>query len=94
MQQGIVGARRSGLEIIASILMEARNGVTKTRLIYRTNMNFIVIRKYMDFLNQKGLMAVEHDYLQIYTTTEKGLEFLNEYAKIKETLGIDKDEFQ
>lgn len=80
------------MEIIVSILKEAKSGITKTRLVYRTNMNFFAIRKHMDFLIQKGLLSLDYGSLPLYTTTEKGLEFLSEFDKIKETLGIVDDE--
>jgi len=94
MQRGMLGIRRNGMEILVNILKESRSGITKTRLVYRTNMNFFAIRRHMEFLIQKGLLAVEYEPIQLYTTTEKGNEFLGEFDKLKETLGIvDEEEF-
>ncbi len=82
------GKRRNAMEITISILEEARNGINKTRLVYRTNLNFLLIQRYMDFLQQKGLLEVIHNPHQSYKTTEKGNELLHEFAKIKELLGV------
>jgi predicted transcriptional regulator len=75
--------RRSGIEIIAEILVEAKNGVSKTRLVYRTNLNFLVIRKHLDFLLAKGLIEIVKDPSEHYVTTAKGCQFLEEFAKLK-----------
>lgn len=93
MKQGlnksvINGGRRSGIEIIAEMLEEARQGVTKTRLVYRTNLNFVVIRKHLDFLLEKGLLEIKSENGELYVTTTKGSQFLDEYAKMKEILGL------
>jgi predicted transcriptional regulator len=88
----MLGTRRNGMEILVNILKEARAGISKTRLVYRTNMNFFAIRRHMDFLIQKGLLNVEYSSIQLYTTTQRGLEFLDEFDKIKETLGIENDD--
>jgi predicted transcriptional regulator len=83
----ITSGRRSGLEIIGEILEEAKKGVTKTRLVYRTNLNFLVIRKHLDFLLQRELLEIVHEPMQHYVTTEKGNQFLEEFRKMKEILG-------
>ena len=89
MNKSVINAgRRSGIEIIAEILEEARRGVTKTRLVYRTNLNFVVIRKHLDFLLEKDLLEIINENGELYMTTAKGFQFLDEYAKMKEILGI------
>ncbi|MFQ5920514.1 MAG: winged helix-turn-helix domain-containing protein [Nitrososphaerales archaeon] len=77
------------MEIIVNILEESRNGINKTRLVYRTNLNFLVVQKYIDFLTTKGLLQVEQRPNQVYVTTEKGLQFLNEFSKLAEILGVE-----
>jgi len=84
--------RRSGIEIIAEILVEANNGVSKTRLVYRTNLNFLVIRKHLDFLLAKGLIEIVKDPTELYVTTAKGCQFLEEFAKLKEILELSEIE--
>ena len=83
----MTAGRRSGIEIIAEILEEARQGITKTRLVYRTNLNFFVVRKHLDFLIDKGLLDQVREPIQLFVTTPKGLQFLEEFRKMKEILG-------
>ena len=69
--------RRSSMEIMVNILEEARSGINKTRLVYRTNLNFIVVQKYIDFLTEKGLIQTDQRPNLVYVTTEKGVQFLD-----------------
>ncbi len=81
--------RRNSLEIIVSILNEARTGVNKTRLVYRTNLNFLVIKKYIDLLTNRGLLQVDLRPNPVYVTTEKGLKLVEEFTKLNEMLGVE-----
>jgi len=73
--------RRGKLEIIADILSVALKGAKKTEIVYKANINFKRIEKYLPYLMEKGLM--EHTN-GVYCTTEKGKEFLRDYQNMKE----------
>ena len=67
------------------VLAEATNGVNKTRIVYGANLNFNLGQKYMSLLLDKGLLArVVKDGDELYQTTERGVEVLNNYRRIKE----------
>ncbi len=83
------GKRRNAMEIAVSVLEEARNGINKTRLVYRTNLNFLLIQRYVDFLVQKNMMEIINDPTPIYKTTQKGISLLDEFSKIKNILGTN-----
>jgi predicted transcriptional regulator len=83
------GKRRNAMEITINILEQATNGINKTRLVYRTNLNFLLIQKYIDFLTDKQLIEVTHNPQPVYKTTQKGIEMLSEFSKIKEILGVN-----
>ena len=71
--------RRHRLEIVADILRKATGGIQKTQLVYHTNINFTLLKKYQGVLTEKGL--IESANGQIYAT-EAGLEFLRKYEEL------------
>jgi len=83
------GKRRNAMEITVNILEQARNGINKTRLVYRTNLNFLLIQRYIDFLIEKNLIEVVNKPQPVYQTTQKGIELLTGFSKIKEILGVN-----
>jgi len=74
-----VSRRGSHLEIVADILTEALNGVNKTRLVYRANLNFLRSHTYLSQLLDKGLLVEENtsDGRFGYRTTDAGKRLLN-----------------
>jgi predicted transcriptional regulator len=82
------GKRRNAMEIVANILEEASNGINKTRLVYRTNLNFLLIQRYIDYLVGKELLEVKSNPSTVYVTTQKGKDLLAEFSKIKEIVGV------
>ena len=83
------GKRRNAMEITINILEQAKSGINKTRLVYRTNLNFMLIQKYIDFLQAKNLIEVTSGPHMVYRTTQRGTELLEEFSKIKHILGVD-----
>ena len=82
--------RRNSMEIMMNILEESKSGINKTRLVYRTNLNFLVIRKYIDFLIERSLLRVEQTQGNVFVTTETGIEVLAEYNKMRDIMGFEK----
>ncbi len=71
--------RRHRMEIVADILRNATGGIQKTQLVYLTNINFTLLKKYQSILAEKGL--IESTNGQIYST-EAGIEFLRKYEEL------------
>ena len=71
--------RRDKFEIIASILKRAQNGTGKTRLVYETNLNFTMLKKYVQILTEKGFIYSSNGHLY---TTMKGIDFLEKYKEL------------
>jgi len=61
--------RRNNLDIEADILNVAQQGTVKTWIVYRANLNFKIVKKYIDGLISRGM--IEQDG-KLYFTTEKG----------------------
>lgn len=72
-------ARRGKLDIIADILRTADRGSKKTRLVYETNTNFVLMKQYLEILEKRGLI-LEYD-AKIYTTNA-GNEYLLYYDEL------------
>ncbi len=71
--------RRGELDILADILEAAEGGTKKTQIVYRANLNFSVVKRYLRKLLETGFIRIEGRF---YVTTEKGLEFLDNYRKL------------
>ena len=75
--------RRGKLEIIIDILSVAMKDAKKTEIVYKANLNFKRVGKYLPYLEEKGLIE---NMGSEYKTTEKGKQFLRDYRKMKEQL--------
>ncbi len=71
--------RRSRIDIIIDVLEAARTGVNKTGVVYKTNLNFKLADKYLELLQNQGLVENRVDR---YITTEKGKIFLEKAKEI------------
>jgi len=66
--------KRNNLDIEADILDLASQGIRKTHLVYGANLNFNIVKKYLERLFNKGCLKKEGP---LYFTTEKGVEYMN-----------------
>jgi len=76
--------RRSNLEIVAEILKIARKGTKKTRIVYGANMNFKMLDEYLEKLKKAGLIANSEGNGGLIKTTEKGIEYLQQFHGLQE----------
>jgi predicted transcriptional regulator len=79
-------ARRNNLEIAAEIVGICKDGAKKTWIVYRANLNFKIIKKYLDWLLGSGFLQKDG---AIYTTTLGGEDFLDEYDHLKNKLFLE-----
>jgi len=81
--EGKLGWRRGAIDILMDMLIVASKEASKTDIVYKTNLNFNVVKKYLDFLLRKGL--IEADGVQrnrkSYRTTDKGRLFIRRYRE-------------
>ena len=75
--------RRQKYDIIADILKTAAMGTKKTRLVYLSNLNFTILKDYLDLLLKKELLEFSDE--EIFTTW-KGFLFVEKYVEIQELL--------
>jgi predicted transcriptional regulator len=72
--------RRDKIDIIADILKVALSGAKKTHIVYKANLNFNVLKRYIIRLEENGLlMKIDGGH---YMTTQKGSQFLEQYTRL------------
>jgi predicted transcriptional regulator len=71
----VLERRRDKLEIMRSILLICRNGdATKTRIVYKSNLNFKTAGIYLNWLINKELVCKDENHFKL---TTKGTELLS-----------------
>lgn len=79
--------RRDRLFIIAEILDIAKDGVLKTQIMYKANLSFAQLNSYIKLLIETQLIEITNrDKKNIYKTTKKGVEYMESYKEVLETL--------
>ncbi len=73
-----MGSHRSRLDIIAEMLYAIRDKSKKTQIMYKANLSYGLLIKYLDELNSFYLTRFEANESR-YVLTEKGSVFLEQY---------------
>jgi len=84
-------SKRDSITILADILRSLTDAkkARKMSIVYKANLNFIRIGKYLDVLIATGMVeAISEKETLLYRITERGREFLLTYEKLKESLKI------
>ncbi|TLX83694.1 MAG: hypothetical protein E6L00_00155 [Thaumarchaeota archaeon] len=76
---------RSRTEIVAMILESARQGVTKTKIMYKAYLSYTQVKEYIAFLQDNELLAYEEG-TQLYKISGKGHKFLQSYGALSELI--------
>jgi predicted transcriptional regulator len=84
---------RSRLEIISLILdIATRNdGVTQKKILYRAYLSYEHLKKYLTLLQENELINYYEQEGKVYRTTDKGLHFLDLYARLNEVVAMTND---
>ena len=72
--------RRSKFDIVIAILDVVSGGATKTKIVYKANLNFNLATKYLDFLMEKGLVRTNGS---LYEITGDGKTFLEKAKELQ-----------
>jgi predicted transcriptional regulator len=86
--------RRSEVEIICDILEICLEGATKTSIVYRANLNFSRLDRYLSMLIGIGYLSLgivsgennKNETKIVYVTTEQGKHFLANFANMQRCL--------
>jgi predicted transcriptional regulator len=89
------GHRRGEIEIMRDILEACLRGANKTKIVYRSNLNFSRLEKYLELLLNLGFISVvdKPERNVAYRTTDAGLNFINGCLKVQKSLehGSDRE---
>ena len=75
-----MGNYRGRIDIIADILRVTETHVKKTQIMYRANLSYTILQKYLAELTDASLIAHSEDS-QCYILTSKGREYLSLYKE-------------
>ena len=74
--------RRGRFRLISDILSAAKNPSTKTSIVYSANLSFEQAQKYLDMLEEDGLLESHSSGHKKYKITEKGRKFLKTFRNL------------
>ena len=81
MSKGIMGQRRSAVEIVHNILSVCNNGrVNKTAIMYRSNLSYRQMARYLDLLRERELIGVDDE--GGYHISEAGAKTLRRVSRV------------
>lgn len=79
--------KRDQLDIANAILKVAKQGASKTRIMYNANLSFKGVTQYLSFMMENELLLkTREDSKPVYYTSEKGLTFLSSYTQLLQLL--------
>jgi predicted transcriptional regulator len=82
--------RRDKLVIMAEIVGIAKNGTSKTHIMFKANLSFSQLNQYLALLSQTSLLEKSaQNGRVIYKATQKGLEFMEKQQQIIDLLNED-----
>jgi predicted transcriptional regulator len=77
-EEFILGNYRHRHDIIADILEVVSSDAKKTQIMFKANLSYKVLMKYLSEILEASLISFERER-QCYTLTNKGHDFLNAY---------------
>ncbi len=84
--------KKNEVKVVADILRVAAKGSKEAEIMDRCNLDSMSVENYLSALSELSLLTVEDDNDMCCRTTEKGLEFLNTYHRLRWLLfGKDND---
>jgi predicted transcriptional regulator len=84
-----MGRRRGEYQILIDILGISLRRVKFTNLMYKANLSYSTLRKYLLEMSKQGLIEAENDNgYTIYYATEKGKLILNRLREINQILHV------
>lgn len=67
------------------------DGVTQKKILYRAYLSYEHLKKYLTLLQENELINYYEQEGKVYRTTDKGLHFLDLYARLNEVVAMTND---
>lgn len=83
-----VNKNRDSIEILAKILSITNPEAKTTQILYRANLSYTLLQKYLSILIENELLRKDGN---VFYRTEKGLDFVVTYAELKRMLNSHKE---
>jgi predicted transcriptional regulator len=84
-----MGRRRGEFQILIDILTISLKGVKFTHLMYKANLSYSTLRKYLLEMSKQGLIKASNDNgYTVYYSTEKGKLILNRLKEVNHVLHV------
>jgi len=80
---------RSKLDFLAHVLETARNGTTRERISSQADAHHGLVDNSLSLLTDLRLLTETHNSPVSFVTTEKGIQFLQDYERLTKQLGSD-----
>jgi len=80
---------RSKLDLLAEVLEKSRKETTKTKIVTSANLNQTLATHSLNLLVNLELLTERHNSPTSYCTTEKGIQFINEYRRLQKLLNAE-----
>jgi predicted transcriptional regulator len=85
----IMSRRRSEVQILAEILNLSLSGAKFTHLMYKANLSYTSLNRYLMKMKKKGLIQVfSRNQSAVYVTSEKGRLLLGQLREIEKVLPV------
>lgn len=78
--------KRDKLAILLDMLHVCKTPVKKTHILYKANINFYQLTKYLDLLCTAGMVEVIESPFSGYRITEKGVQLIKMFEPTNERL--------
>jgi predicted transcriptional regulator len=80
---------KSKLDFLAHVLETARNGTTRELIASENGACHGLVENSLNLLKDLNLLAERHNSPVSFVTTEKGLQFLQDYSRLTKQLDSD-----
>jgi predicted transcriptional regulator len=77
-----MGTKRDRVEIMAEILGLCSKPQTKTRVMYGTNLSWKMLKHYIGYMQEHGLLEEQQESTK-FVTTGRGKEFVTKWKELQ-----------